>query len=264
MFTEKRLRTSFTRTCRCYVGALALLIAASARPGAQEATTRAQELAAKGAEIEANLNSKWNVRIEAVTISLPEAKALSLLPLLSDPAKVDATYGQLLTLIEQKQATLLGYSVVHMLDGHRTVSESIVEKRYATEFEPPAAAGVGDPKAAQPAKLGDDSPIPTAFETRNTGVTLEAEASVSKNADWLYVNFVVQNVRLTGFDPYESAKTQSGKVVKIDQPRFAVSKDTMDVKLRNGQRCLVGVHKLPGEGDQLELTILQAVATPTK
>ena len=208
---------------------------------------------------------QWNVRVEVLMVAMPQEKALALLPDLRDPAKIEAAVTQILTAIDRKEATLMGYPVVHTLDGERSVAETILEKRYPTEFEPPTTPqNAGQAPLPAAATAISDTPIPTAFETRNVGVTLEVEPHVSASGDWIRIDVVPQRVILLGFDSYDAVKTASGKVVKIDQPQFFTTKTTANLKLRNGQRCLLAVHKLPQPENQIEFYIIQAFATPTK
>lgn len=119
---------------------------------------------------------QWNVRVEVLMVAMPQDKLLPLLPDLRDPAKIDAAVDQLLAAVQRKEAILTGYPVVYTLDGERGVSEAVLEKRYPTEFNPPAEpqnfGGSGTPTPAEQ-RLIDESPIPSAFETRNCGTTLE-------------------------------------------------------------------------------------------
>lgn len=208
----------------------------------------------------------WNVRVEVLMVSMPQDKALSLLPDLRDQNKAEAAFTQILNLISLKEATLLGYPMVVTGSGQRAVSEVTEEKRYPTEFGPlPAPGGSKGGKAPeQNLDVDADISLPTAFETRNLGVTLEVEATVSENGDWIALSVGPQRVALLGFDSYDAVKTQDGRVGKVDQPRFFSTRTTTAVRLRNGQLCLLAVNKLPGAESQIELFILRATATSAK
>jgi hypothetical protein len=200
--------------------------------------------------------------VEVLLVAVPQEKALALLPDLRDPTKIEAAFTQILSAIERKEVSLLGYPVVHALDGERSVAETIVEKRYPTDFEPPATSQTGGLAPLPPvAPVISDLAVPTSFETRNLGVTVEVEAVVSANGEWIRLDIVPQRVALLGFDSYDAVKAASGKVIKIDQPRFSSTRITSNLKLRNGQRCLVAVHRLPQPENHIELVIIQASAT---
>jgi len=219
---------------------------------------------------------KWNVRTDVLMVAMPQEKLLPLLPGLRDPKKIDAAVEQLLTAVQHKEAILTGYPTVLTTDGARGVSEAIVEKRYPTEFEPPrtpqtvaapvpAPAGAPTPPvaAAEPAPSNDVA-IPTAFETRNVGPSLEVEPQVNAKGDIIYLNIIPQRVELLDFDSYAVARTSSGKIVKIEQPRFFTSKVTIGFAIPNGQRALIAVHLLAKPENYLEVFIVQAIATPIK
>jgi hypothetical protein len=217
------------------------------------------------AEKKAPKDPQWNVRVEVLMVALPEEKALALLPELRDSAKIEGAVTEIMAAIKRKEATLMGYPVVVTLDGERGVSETIFEKRYPTEFEPPTTPQTAGQTAPAPAGAPISEPaFPTAFEVRNVGVTLEVEPEVSAKGDWIRVDVVPQRVELLGFDTYDAVKTASGLVVKADQPRFATSKTTTRLKLHNGESCLLAVHKLVQPENQIELFIIQASATPVK
>jgi len=80
-------------------------------------------------------------------------------------------------------------------DGQRAVVEAVREMRYPTQFDP--------------AKDNTDRLVPTAFETRNVGVTLEVEASTKD--DVINLNVSPKVVSFLGFIDYGRGK--SGKLV---------------------------------------------------
>jgi hypothetical protein len=201
-------------------------------------------------------------------VALPQGKAMALLPELRDPAKCEAAFGKILTAIENKEAILLDYPMVETLDRNRAVSENIVEQRYPTEFTPSmwaetmADAASAAAKKAAPEKT-DYSALPTAFETRNIGTTMEVEPAVSEKGDSITMQLAPQRVELLRFDSFY-AKHADGKQDKYDQPQFTTSKATTTVTVRSGEHRLIGVHKLVKLEGFIELFILQAVATPVK
>lgn len=206
---------------------------------------------------------QWDVRIEVLMVDMPQEKALALLPDLNDPAKIDGATAQIIDAVNRKEATLVGYPVVETEDGQRAVAETVLEKRYPTEFCPPMGSQVTG--TGQPATTGSSEypiPYPTAFETRNTGVTFEVEPEVLKNGKLIHLNLVPQRVKLLTMEPYDIIRLPDGAIPKVVQPLFATSKVTMSTILRNGERRLIAVHKLDYGENQIELFILKASATP--
>ena len=208
---------------------------------------------------------RWSVRVEVLMVAMPQEKALPLLPDLSDPAKIDAAVTQILNAIGRKEATLTGYPVVQTLDGERSVSETALEEKYPTEYEPPGQPGlVNNAPARDSGTEISTYPMPLAFEVRNVGATLEVEPTGSANGDWISLKVVPQRVELLGFDTYEGGKTDNGAVMKVEQPKFFTTKVTTSLKIRNGQRCLIGVHKLVQPENNIEFFIIRAIAIPIK
>jgi hypothetical protein len=224
--------------------------------------------ASRAAEHARQVAAKWNVRVDVLIVSVPESRVLELLPDLrsDDPQKMNAAVTNIQQMLSAKEATLIGWPEVVCLDGVRSVTETVDEKRYPTEFGFPAAnegdAAASDKPAEQPAPAEgpSDGPAPTAFETRNVGVTLEVEPEVLDDGRRLLLSVVPQHVRLLGFIPY-GATDADGQAGSFDQPEFATTKTTVTLSIRNDQRVLLGMHKLDPEKDAVELFILHAVAT---
>ncbi|SRR6266511_4548320 len=209
--------------------------------------------------------AQWNVRVEVMMVAMTQDKAIALLPDLRAPDKIDGAVTQILSALERKEATLMGWPVAYTLDGVRCVIETILEKRYPTEFDLPLQQQhAATPRPDANSTAHSDSPVSTAFETRNLGVTLEIEPNVLSNGEWIHIPLVAQRVALQGFDSYDAVKTQSGGIVKMDQPQFYTTKTSTTVTLRNGQRSLLAIHKLPQPENQIEFFIVQASASPSK
>jgi hypothetical protein len=199
---------------------------------------------------------QWNVRVELLVVDLPQAKALAMLPDLRDPNKIDGAVSQILTAIDQKEATLIGYPVIQAVDGERGVVAPIFEKRYPTEFESPSfPSDVAKPGHTPPPSPLLNESFPTAFETRNTGLALEVTPHVLQGGNWISLDLNVHRTTLLGFDTY---------VFDVKQPRFITLSTNTNMAVRNGQRTLLAAHKMPEADNLFELDILQAWAEPIK
>lgn len=165
-----------------------------------------------------------------------------------------ATVGPLLRkLSAAKGVRLLSSPRVTTRSGQRAVVEIIREFRYATEFEFDKAAAVIVPKA---------------FETRNIGVTLEVEPSVSGGV--IRLALVPQLVELEGFlraSDNQPVPLRGGRNIGADLnlqdlaavpvpkdtvliPMFTTRKINCDVALGSGQSVVVGGLKRDNrEGD---------------
>jgi hypothetical protein len=214
---------------------------------------------------DAALHSQWNILVDLQMVALDESKALDLIPdlLSSEPAKVNAAWEKLQAMIKSKEAILLGWPMVRAVDGGRSVSETITEKRYPTEFQdpPPIKPGEAPPTPALSEKAITQNATPTAFETRNLGATLEAEVAVLDDGKRIHLNIVPQRVELLEMEKFPSAITNGKAIVETPQPLFATSKTTEEFTVQNGQRQLVGVHKLSKPAGYIELHFIRAVAS---
>jgi hypothetical protein len=200
--------------------------------------------------------AKWVVEIDVQFVRLSQDLALPLLQrfMSGKPDQVEAACKQLDGMIARKEATLIAWPRIVCLDGQRSVVESIVEQRYPTEFDPPASSFLA-PEKSKP--VSDSIGEPTAFETRNTGTTLEAEATVLDDERTILLNLVPQHVALRKFENFATG-VDSGT---ISQPIFTTSKITTAVKIASGQRLLLSTYKHEGEPEQMQLMILHATAT---
>lgn len=180
------------------------------------------------------------------------------------------------TLLGPAQPFLLAAPRVTTKSGQRAVIEIIREFRYATTFQ-------ADPKHP-------DGMVPTAFETRNVGITLEVEPTVGPDGSTVDLGLVPQIVELTGFVrvrdgqpiplPVDPTKKGLDRILHTPlpkdvgvQPIFSARKITTLVTLHSGHTIVMGGLKQAGENDAQEapqaLLILitarvlpNAVATP--
>ena len=170
---------------------------------------------------------------------------------------------------QKKGVDLLSSPRVTTKSGQKAVIEIIREFRYPTEFNPPqipqnfggnssGGTGGGSTLAVFPVT----PTTPTAFETRNTGVTLEVEPTVGPDGYTIDLNLVPQVVEFEGFINYGSpirtinpatlglggtaalALGASSSIVLTDnvinQPIFSTRKVTTSVSIWDGQTVVLG------------------------
>src|SRR5205085_6342160 len=143
--------------------------------------------------------------------------------------------------------------------GQRAVIEIVREFRYPTQFQPPQIPQtVGNINSGSSGGSSASIPVtpttPTAFETRNTGVTLEVEPVVGPDGITIDLNLVPQVVEFEGFINYGSPilspassvlNTLTGGLITspasvitanvINQPIFSSRKVTTSVSVWDGQ-----------------------------
>ncbi|RYD72500.1 MAG: type II and III secretion system protein, partial [Verrucomicrobiaceae bacterium] len=171
---------------------------------------------------------------------------------------------------QKKGVDLLSAPRVTTKSGQRAVIEIIREFRYPTEFDPPQipqnfgnnngggvqfipTGGALNPLAGQSQESFPVTPTtPTAFETRNTGVTLEVEPVVGPDNYTIDLNLVPQVVEFEGFinygSPIQTTSTNAlGQSITnvitpnvINQPIFSTRKVTTSVSIFDGQTVVLG------------------------
>ena len=216
-----------------------------------------------------------NVRVAVQMVSMPLEKGLPLLSNLRDAGSIDGAFLQIQKLITAGEATLIGWPEVVTKSGQRAVTEDIQEVRYATEYGPQQPAAASTPaddksksEAKQPAQptqptqpIHDGAPVPTAFETRNAGVTLEVEPVVGPDGWHIDLNLVPQYVRLLEMPVVASGYDANGHEWKIEQPRFFTAKTTTSVCVIPSQRLLLAEFRGPEGSKDILFIILQSELT---
>ena len=170
---------------------------------------------------------------------------------------------------QKKGVDLLSAPRVTTKSGQRATIEIIREFRYPTEFNPPqipqtvgstgGGSGVGGGGGTTTIPITPTTP--TAFETRNTGVTLEVEPVIGPDGATIDLNLVPQVVEFEGFINYGSpimspatastldsitglftaAKAASVMTANtINQPIFSTRKVTTSVSVWDNSTVVIG------------------------
>jgi general secretion pathway protein D len=180
-------------------------------------------------------------------------------------AFTDPTFQVVIRALNQKKGVdLLSAPRVTTKSGQRAVIEIIREFRYPTEFDPPQIpqnfGNQNNQVSIIPGATGAGAssfPVtpttPTAFETRNTGVTLEVEPVIGPDGYTIDLNLVPQVVEFEGFinygSPIQSSATNpitgvtTTNVITpnvINQPIFSTRKVTTSVSIFDGQTVVLG------------------------
>ena len=167
---------------------------------------------------------------------------------------------------QKKGVDLLSSPRVTTKSGQRAVIEIIREFKYPTEFDPPQIPQqIGSQITGGGGLLGtglggsstNSFPVtpttPTAFEVRNTGVTLEVEPVVGPDGYTIDLNLVPQVVEFEGFinygSPIQTTATNNITGVSrtlvltantINQPIFSTRKVTTSVSVFDGSTVVIG------------------------
>ncbi len=173
----------------------------------------------------------------------------------------DPTFQVVIRALNQKKGVdLLSAPRVTTKSGQRAVIEIVREFRYPTQFDPPKLpSGSGSRVEFGTSLTGASTgafPVtpttPIAFETRNTGVTLEVEPVVGPDGVTIDLNLVPQVVEFEGFinygSPIQSVSTNALGIASsfvltpniINQPIFSARKVTTSVSVWDGQTVVLG------------------------
>lgn len=191
-----------------------------------------------------------NVSICYETFSLPLAMAAKLQ---REQLPDSELYTRILAAVEKQTARQETFTVIRGKSGNKASAESISEQMYPTEFEPPelpSMIGVSvlpsDPKTvpSSPQDLeklkgaadinsfeGVKTPAtPTAFDTRNVGVTCEIEAILGETDKYMDLRIAPAHVALVGqsiagqglakteMPVFENQSLSTAAVLQINQP----------------------------------------------
>jgi general secretion pathway protein D len=165
-------------------------------------------------------------------------------------------------LSQKKGADLMTAPSVTAKSGQKATIEIIREFIYPTEYEPPelpSSVGGGNNQGGGfggGGGGGGNVPVtpatPTAFETRNTGVTLEIEPTIGENDFVIDLRFVPEIVEFEGFINYGSPIQTSGTDIlgnstttvltenRIEMPVFSVRRVNTALTIYDGYTVAVG------------------------
>lgn len=182
------------------------------------------------------------VRIEVEWIEVDSATATKLLsdlqPLKDTPyhsANCAPLRKRLQEMIDKGEATLVESTMVSARSGQRAKVESIHEFIYPTDWDP---AQLLHPDKANGAKTVLVPPQPTAFETRNVGVTLEVDPVVGADQLTIDLNLAPELVYLAGKERWGIHRSKEVEV-EVKTPSFYTVKTTTQVTLIAGETYLM-------------------------
>ena len=224
------------------------------------------------------------IEMDLLVVRLSDKRAMALIPQLRDRKRAADATKEVLKLVTDGEATLIGWPVLTTKSGQRAVVEQIDEFRYATEFDPAGSAKVVEthptepgvaappvvpvaPHTEPPVQPKDASTIttdtvneasPTAFETRNIGVTFEVEPNIDPNGRTIDINMVPQHVRLRGMRKVTVERPKERTSVVVEQPEFVTHKVTTSISMEDGDYALIGVFNVADMPGQMEFFILHS------
>lgn len=209
-----------------------------------------------------------NIRIEIQIVAIPEPLSVAFINEMKDKTKIEAAYVKVQDLLAKGTAKLIGWPMAITRSGQRAIIEAIHEIRYATEYAPPTVGVNPDVAADAEVKVEPKldvtalAGLPSAFETRNAGVTLEVEPVLGPDMKTIDLNIVPQHVRLKGFEKVTLEGAAGRTKTIVEQPRFDTMKVTTSVTMLSGHRLLLGVFRTDDPPKHFEFFILKVETVP--
>ena len=232
----------------------------------------------------------FNIHVEMQVVAMPDAVVVPLIEKMKDPQQIEKVYSTIQEMIAKKTATLVGWPMLITRSGQRAIVENVIAIRYPTEFSLPrmevAAPGqapnpaVPPGNAAKPDEPGKPAPkdaagpllgrielngsdiIPSAFESKTAGVTIEVEPTLNTSTMQIDLQILPQHCRFLGFE--KTVIETTGRKTTIDQPRFEESKVSTNLTVQSGQRVLLGTFRVSEPAGRMELFLFKATAKPVK
>lgn len=235
--------------CDRAIAIFCLVLCTCATGQAGESTTPAS------ASERPKLLSRSSIHLEVMMVSLPQADAIGLLPDLRVPEKADAAVAKVLDAIQSKNAILLGYPILQVMDGQRCEIDAHLEKSYPVDLKVPPLSVAGNRKTLQGMS---EAAIPTEFDHQFTGIWLEAKAQVIPEGNRILVTLHALRKGLHDEQMFQTAPDKNKRVFHFYEPQFFHHTVETSIVLKSGQSQLIGIHKSRKPEDHLELFILRA------
>ena len=196
--------------------------------------------------------SKGNTKTEAAKIIrtqleyivIPTATATKMMYGEKKSANDSELREQLQNLLDEGKASMLDSQMVTAISGNKATTESIREFIYPTEYEPseiPSEVHIDGTKKIDSAKHEIiTAPNPTSFETRNTGFTLELEATINDGKSTIDLRLAPEIVYHVGEQVWAEFRDQL-RNADIKMPIFYTLRINTGVTVEAGKYHLVAM-----------------------
>lgn len=173
-----------------------------------------------------------------VTLRLIEVEPADLTRLMDrHPGSSAELFAVTLDLISQGKAKSIDTVSQTVSHAHKATAESILERIYPTEYEPPS---FGPPPQTATVPNITQINVPAAWDTRNMGSSFEIEPSFDRDAGLINIRFVPEWVDETEATVWRERSFRWGKFVDR-MPTFTTLRTNCTVSLVPGKPMLVGV-----------------------
>jgi hypothetical protein len=155
------------------------------------------------------------------------------------------------TMLTDGRASLLQTTALMVRGGQRSKIESIVEYPYPTEFDPPTggSAPVREPPGLDPSAVPSGSPglttvTPSSFAFRNTGTTVDVEATTGEDRKTISMQLSPEIVFNAGTLRFGKENSEVG------QPHFQTLKHSVQLDFTANVPGMTGSFDMPGRNGQ--------------
>lgn len=231
-----------------FLGLVAVTQAQTDKDGYDPFTEEGQaKINAQARELEELKESKelTQIRVQVEFIDVSHEQFTDLMFGAKPPANDGELRKQLAQLIKDGKATITETLLCTARSGQKATSESIEELSYPTEYEPatlPETIHVKGADGTDKTEQGNrpdpsTGPLPTAFDTRNVGSTLEIEPILRDDLKTISLRFVPEIVYHVGNEVWAEWKGEHGNS-PVQMPTFYAIRTNTNVTLAAGHYML--------------------------
>ena len=196
------------------------------------------------------------VQVEFVEMS---HEALTKLLFMAKPGSANATKlrQQVQDMVAKNEAKVLETQIVCARSGQKATTEAIHEFIYPCEADvpmmpTPVDGGKSPTKVPLPTNVLPF--IPSSFETRNVGSTIEIEPTIDEEGDLIDLRFIPELVWHSGNTTWLEHKDGMGNVNKIETPDFCTLRINTQLTCKDGQYMLAGTLSPKDSKGEIDLT----------
>jgi len=194
---------------------------------------------------------------ECRMVTLPQKLAIRVI----NQADTDeaGAWNQVDELLKSGEAHLTADLVTLQRNGEQATATNMAASRTPTEFEPNQFPRRLPKEQIQPA-FGSWPVLgmtPTAFSILDTGEAISLEAIVSRNGQSADLKLDVQDSHFLESWNCDYAELPDGKRLALKLPSLQTLQNQISARVRNGEKILLGVHKLSNPEKTFELFFLR-------
>lgn len=197
------------------------------------------------------------IQVQVEWIDLPHENLTELL-LQHSPGTANATGLRMKVqhLVKAGTAKVLETQLLVARSGEKALTESIAEFIYPTEYVDPEAIRrvKEDGKVVEIRNENKGSVVPTSFETRNLGSTLEIEPTLDESGKIIDLRFAPDLSWQTGRTLWQERKDEFGSVIRVEMPEIYTIRTTTSLALRGGVYSLAAVLSPKDQNGRTDLT----------